>query len=46
MNENDSPLMFDLLINFENLSQAHLTVSSLLNKSQPLLTLFQRKSAD
>ena len=45
MNENDSPLMFDLLINFENLSQAHLTVSSLLNKSQPLLTLCSKGKA-
>ena len=39
MNENDSPSMFDLLIDFEDLSKAHLTVSNLLNKSQPLLTL-------
>ena len=37
MNQKNSPLMFDLLINFEDLSRAHLTVSGLTDKSQPLM---------
>lgn len=45
MNENNSPLMFDLLIDFENSSSAHLTVSSITNQNQPLMAFCSKGRA-
>tara|TARA_Y100000589_G_scaffold113653_1_gene107984 strand:+ start:1057 stop:2016 length:960 start_codon:yes stop_codon:yes gene_type:complete len=42
MDENNSPMMFDLLLEFEDSSKAHLTVSGLLDRSQPLIAFCSR----
>ena len=45
MNENNSPMMFDLLLEFEDSSKAHLTVSGLMDKSQPLIAFCSKGKA-